>query len=156
MAKKAGYTQVLWLDAVEQRFVEEVGTMNIFFVMDDTIITPPLGGSILPGITRDSVLTLAKHWGIPTAESLRSTCAVRSQLGRPDLPIGLSVIQAPVFHTYSVMNFLELQNPAGVPGLREIFEEDCQFAHLMTRKAAQVIRKRLHDMRIEWLAYLVD
>jgi CRP/FNR family cyclic AMP-dependent transcriptional regulator len=41
-------------------------------------------------------------------------------------------------------------------GLREIFEEDCQFAHLMTRKAAQVIRKRLHDMRIEWLAYLVD
>jgi branched-chain amino acid aminotransferase len=68
VAKKAGYTQVLWLDAVEQRFIEEVGTMNIFFVIDNEIVTPPLGGSILPGITRDSVLALSKHWGLPTAE----------------------------------------------------------------------------------------
>jgi branched-chain amino acid aminotransferase len=42
--------------------------MNIFFVIDNQIVTPPLGGTILPGITRDSVLTLAKHWGLPTAE----------------------------------------------------------------------------------------
>jgi branched-chain amino acid aminotransferase len=68
VAKKAGYTQVLWLDAVEQRFIEEVGTMNIFFVIDDQIVTPPLGGSILPGITRDSVLKLARHWGMNAAE----------------------------------------------------------------------------------------
>ena len=68
VAKKAGYTQVLWLDAVEQRFIEEVGTMNIFFVIDDEIVTPPLSGSILPGITRDSVLKLAKHWGMKAAE----------------------------------------------------------------------------------------
>lgn len=68
VAKKAGYTQVLWLDAVERRYVEEVGTMNIFFVIDGTLITPPLSGSILPGITRDSVLTLARHWNIPAAE----------------------------------------------------------------------------------------
>ena len=68
VAKKAGYTQVLWLDAVEQRFIEEVGTMNIFFVIDDHVVTPPLTGSILPGVTRDSVLTLAQHWGLPAKE----------------------------------------------------------------------------------------
>ena len=68
VAKKAGYTQVLWLDAIEQRYIEEVGTMNILFVINGELITPPLGGSILAGITRDSVLTLARHWNIPVAE----------------------------------------------------------------------------------------
>lgn len=67
-AKKKGYTQVLWLDGVERRYVEEVGTMNIFFRIGDELITPPLTGSILPGITRDSVIHLAKHWGIPVHE----------------------------------------------------------------------------------------
>jgi branched-chain amino acid aminotransferase len=68
VAKKAGYTQVLWLDAIDHRHVEEVGTMNILFVINGEVVTPPLGGSILPGITRDSVLTLAKHWNIPVTE----------------------------------------------------------------------------------------
>lgn len=68
MAKKAGYTQVLWLDAVERRNVDEVGTMNIFFVINGELVTPPLGGSILPGITRDSVLKLARHWNLPVSE----------------------------------------------------------------------------------------
>ena len=61
-AHEAGYTQVLWLDGVEQKYLEEVGAMNIFFVIDDEIITPELNGSILPGITRKSVIELAKHW----------------------------------------------------------------------------------------------
>jgi len=61
-AHDAGYTQVLWLDGVEQKYLEEVGSMNIFFVIDDQIVTPELNGSILPGITRDSVIKLAKHW----------------------------------------------------------------------------------------------
>ena len=63
-AKKRGFTQVLWLDAVERRFVEEVGTMNIFFRIHDELVTPALSGSILPGVTRDSVIQLARHWGI--------------------------------------------------------------------------------------------
>ncbi len=67
-AKKLGFTQVLWLDAAERRYIEEVGTMNIFFVLGDTLVTPALSGSILPGITRDSVLKLAKKWGIPCEE----------------------------------------------------------------------------------------
>jgi len=68
MAKKKGYTQVLWLDAVERSYVEEVGTMNIFFRIEDELITPPLSGSILPGITRDSVIHLAQHWGLKVRE----------------------------------------------------------------------------------------
>jgi len=67
-ARKRGYAQVLWLDAKERRYVEEVGTMNIFFVVGDEVFTSPLGGSILPGVTRDSVITLLKEWGITVTE----------------------------------------------------------------------------------------
>jgi branched-chain amino acid aminotransferase len=67
-ATKLGYTQVLWLDARERRYVEEVGTSNIFFVMNGELVTPALGGTILAGITRDSVLHLARHWGVKVAE----------------------------------------------------------------------------------------
>jgi len=67
-ARKLGYSQVLWLDAIEHRWVEEVGTMNIFFRIGDQVITPPLAGTILPGITRDSVITLCRHWGIEVVE----------------------------------------------------------------------------------------
>ena len=71
-AKKKGFTQVLWLDAAENRYIEEVGTMNIMFVIDGKLITPPLEGSILPGVTRDSVISLANHWGIPVEERMIS------------------------------------------------------------------------------------
>lgn len=67
-AHTEGYTQVLWLDGVEQRYVEEVGSMNIFFMIGGELVTPMLTGSILPGITRDSVIALAKSWGIPVSE----------------------------------------------------------------------------------------
>jgi branched-chain amino acid aminotransferase len=67
-AQQLGYTQVLWLDAIERKYIEEVGTMNIFFLIDDELITPPLTGSILPGITRDSVLRLTKDWGLKVSE----------------------------------------------------------------------------------------
>ena len=68
LAQAKGYTQILWLDGKEKKYVEEVGTMNIFFVFDDELTTPALTGSILPGITRDSVLKLAKHLGIKATE----------------------------------------------------------------------------------------
>ena len=67
-AQHKGYTQVLWLDALEHKYVEEVGTSNIFFVINGELITPPLGGTILAGITRDSVLQLARDWGLKTDE----------------------------------------------------------------------------------------
>lgn len=62
-AKADGYTQVLWLDAKEHKYIEEVGTMNIHFLIRDTLVSPALTGSILPGVTRRSVLALAKEWG---------------------------------------------------------------------------------------------
>jgi len=68
IASDMGYTQVLWLDALEKKYVEEVGTSNIFFLINDELITPPLEGSILPGVTRDSVIKLAHHFGIKVAE----------------------------------------------------------------------------------------
>lgn len=67
-AKKAGCTQVLWLDGCEHKFIEEVGTSNIFCVIGDELVTPPLGGSILAGVTRDSVLKLAADWGLAVDE----------------------------------------------------------------------------------------
>jgi len=67
-AHKKGYTQVLWLDGVERKYIEEVGSMNIFFVIDNELITPELNGSILSGITRDSVIFLAKKQNMKVAE----------------------------------------------------------------------------------------
>ncbi|MCG6534920.1 MAG: aminotransferase class IV, partial [Syntrophales bacterium LBB04] len=69
IASDMGYTQVLWLDALERKYVEEVGTSNVFFVINGQLITPPLtGGAILGGITRDSVIQIAKRWGVPVSE----------------------------------------------------------------------------------------
>jgi len=67
-AHKKGFTQVLWLDGKERRYVEEVGTMNIFFKFKGELATAPLDGTILPGITRDSIITLAKDLGITVSE----------------------------------------------------------------------------------------
>lgn len=68
-AKEKGFSQVLWLDGLRHEFVDEVGAMNIMFVLDDILITPPLSqGTILPGVTRDSVLTLANEMGIKVQE----------------------------------------------------------------------------------------
>lgn len=67
-AHEEGYSQVLWLDGVERKYIEEVGAMNIFFKIDGTIVTPQLNGSILPGVTRDSVINLCKEWGLQVEE----------------------------------------------------------------------------------------
>ncbi|MHB8834336.1 MAG: branched-chain amino acid aminotransferase [Candidatus Methylomirabilia bacterium] len=63
-AKERGFEQVLWLDGIQRRYVEEVGAMNIFFVVDGALVTPPLTDSFLAGVTRDSVLMLAERLGI--------------------------------------------------------------------------------------------
>jgi branched-chain amino acid aminotransferase len=68
IAEQKGFSQVLWLDGVEQKYVEEVGSMNMMFAYGNKIVTPRLNGSILPGITRDSVLKLAKQLGYEAEE----------------------------------------------------------------------------------------
>ena len=67
-AKKKGFDQVLWLDGVHKRYIEEVGAMNMFFAYGDTIVTAPLEGTILHGVTRDSVLTLVRSMGLKIEE----------------------------------------------------------------------------------------
>jgi branched-chain amino acid aminotransferase len=67
-AKHAGFTQVLWLDGRERKYIDEVGTMNIMLKIGDEIVTPPLSGTILAGVTRDSALTLMREWGLRVAE----------------------------------------------------------------------------------------
>ncbi len=67
-AHKQNYSQVLWLDGVEKKYIEEVGAMNIFFVIGDEVVTPSLEGSILDGITRKSVVQLCKSWGLKVSE----------------------------------------------------------------------------------------
>ena len=63
-----GYTQVLWLDGVEQKYVEEVGAMNVMFKIDGKVVTPALNGSILDGITRKCCMEMISKWGIPVEE----------------------------------------------------------------------------------------
>lgn len=67
-AHHKGYSQVLWLDGVERKYIEEVGSMNIAFVIDNEFVTPTLSGSILDGVTRDTTMQLAKDWGIRVVE----------------------------------------------------------------------------------------
>lgn len=85
-----GYTQVLWLDAVERKYVEEVGTSNIFFLIGDELVTPPLGGSILPGITRDSVLQIAKRNGMKVSERPLSLDEILEAAARGTLKEGFA------------------------------------------------------------------
>lgn len=68
-AQKLGYTQVLWLDGVHRKYVEEVGTMNVMFLIDNEIYTAPLEGSVLPGVTRDSCIQILKDWGYKVNET---------------------------------------------------------------------------------------
>ena len=71
-AASKGFSQVLWLDGVERKYIEEVGAMNVMFMIGDTIVTPKLTGSVLPGITRKSCLEILKDWGYKVEERLLS------------------------------------------------------------------------------------
>ena len=69
-AEENGYSQVLWLDGVHRKYVEEVGAMNVMFKINGKVVTPALTGSVLPGITRKSCIELLRDWGIPVEERL--------------------------------------------------------------------------------------
>jgi len=84
-ATRKGFNQVLWLDAIHKRYIEEVGAMNIFFIIDDEIFTPPLSGTILPGITRESILTLANDSGYYVREKALSIDFVIESIGNGSL-----------------------------------------------------------------------
>lgn len=68
LAQQKGYDQLIWTDGKTHEYIEESGTMNVMFIIDDTLITPSTGDSVLRGITRDSILTLARSWGMKVEE----------------------------------------------------------------------------------------
>jgi branched-chain amino acid aminotransferase len=110
-AKEKGFTQVLWLDAKERKFVEEVGTMNMFFVIGDEVITAPLTGSILPGITRDSVIQIVKKWGMKMSERSLSidevTAAARQGTLKEAFGTGTAAVISPVGQiTYKGVDYI--------------------------------------------------
>ena len=100
MAQKQGCHTVLWLDSQEHRYIEECGLMNIVFVMDGKVVTPPLSGTILPGITRDSVLTLCREMGVTVEERRISIDEIvdRHAQGKPTeaAGVGTAATVAPI------------------------------------------------------------
>ena len=104
IASEMGYTQVLWLDALERKYVEEVGTSNAFFVIGGELITSPLTGAILPGITRDSVLQLARSWGLSVSERPLAMDEILSAAARGELQeafaSGTAAIVSPIGHFF--------------------------------------------------------
>ncbi|NJO47373.1 MAG: branched-chain amino acid aminotransferase [Oscillatoriales cyanobacterium RM2_1_1] len=99
-AQAQGYDNVLWLDAIHRKYIEECGTMNLAFVMDQVVITPPLSGTILPGITRDSVLTLFRDLGLEVEERLISidevVAADRAGILKEAFGMGTAATIAPI------------------------------------------------------------
>jgi branched-chain amino acid aminotransferase len=84
-ARDAGCNAVMWLDAQERRYVEECGVMNVFFVLGEDVVTPPLSGTILPGITRESVITLLRDLGYRVREDRISIEELRKSYDRGEL-----------------------------------------------------------------------
>ena len=104
---KQGLAQALWLDAVEHKYVEEVGAMNIFFVFGDTVVTPELRGTILPGITRDSVITLLLEAGHRVEERRVSIDEVIEAIADGSLREAFGAGTAAIIATVGKLNFRE-------------------------------------------------
>jgi branched-chain amino acid aminotransferase len=100
MAREAGFDQVLWTDSRTNEYLEESGTMNVMFIFDDTLVTPPLSTSILDGVTRDSILTLAKDMGINTEERRISVKELEERLrngtAKEAFGAGTAAVVAPI------------------------------------------------------------
>ncbi|MCD5406754.1 MAG: branched-chain amino acid aminotransferase [Desulfotomaculum sp.] len=117
-AQEKGFSQVLWLDAKEHRYVEEVGAMNIFFGYRDKLVTPVLTGSILPGITRDSVLKMAEDLGYKAEESLLSIDEVLQGIVSGEITevfgVGTAALVVPIgsFY-YKNQNYMVNNNQVG-------------------------------------------
>ena len=113
-AHDEGYSQVLWLDGVERKYIEEVGAMNIFFKINGKVVTPMLNGSILPGITRNSTIELLKQWGIPVEERKISVDELLEAATNGSLEevfgTGTAAVISPVGHLRFEDNVIQVQD----------------------------------------------
>jgi branched-chain amino acid aminotransferase len=144
-AKKAGYSQVLWTDAVEHRFIDEVGTMNVFIRLKDEVVTPPIGSTTLAGVTRDSVITLIKEFGLRVSERRISVDEVVDAHDRGELlemfGTGTGAVISPVGKLGLKHRSIELTKEAGELSMR-LFNE------------LQAIQRGTKPDRHNWLRYL--
>ena len=126
-ARKKEFTQVLWLDGIEQKYIEEVGTMNIFIVFKNEIATPKLNGSILPGVTRDSVIQILKDWNMNVTERLISIDEVVTEYKAGNLVGVFGTGTAAIISSVGLLNYkgLEMELNHGEPGELDLklFEE---------------------------------
>lgn len=126
-AHEEGFTQVLWLDAIERKYAEEVGTSNIFFYIGDELVTPPLGGTILPGVTRDSVLHIARSLEMKVSERMISLDEILSALDsgriKEIFASGTAAVVSPVGKlAYKGKNFIINQGKVG-PLARKLYDQ---------------------------------
>lgn len=126
-AQEKGYTQILWLDAIENRYVEEVGTMNIFFLIGDRLVTPGLSGTVLPGITRKSVIRLSKNWGVNVEERRISIDEVFDEYKSGNLKevfgSGTAAVISPVGLIHHKGENLELDREKIGPFAKKLYDE---------------------------------
>ena len=105
LAQQQGYDQLIWTDAREHKYIEESGTMNIMFVVDGKLITPATSDSILKGVTRDSILTIARHWGMTVEERLVSIEEVIGGIETGRLTEAFGAGTAVVVSPYSLIGY---------------------------------------------------
>src|SRR5699024_568128 len=104
-AEAEGYSQVLWLDGVEKKYVEEVGSMNVFFKIGDEVVTPELNGSILEGVTRKSIIELLKHWDVPLVERKLSMAELKEAHANGELKEAFGTGTAAVISPIGELNW---------------------------------------------------
>lgn len=133
LAVEKGYNQLIWTDSSEHKYIEESGTMNIMFIINNTLITPALHDSILSGITRDSILTLARDWGMKVEERKVSVVEVVEALKNGTLQDGFGTGTAAVIAHFAVINH------DGV---------DYELPAIETREFSNKVKAALTDIRL--------
>ena len=126
-AEEQGYTQVLWLDGVERKYIEEVGAMNVMFKIDGKIVTPALSGSILPGITRKSCIELMRGWGYDVQERQISVDELLSAAANGSLEeawgTGTAAVVSPIGQLYYGGTTYTLCNNQIGPVTQKLYDE---------------------------------
>lgn len=126
-AEELGYSQVLWLDGVEKKYIEEVGAMNVLFKINGEIVTPPLTGTILPGITRKSCLEILHSWGIPVSERRISVdellAAVQSGALEEAFGSGTAAVVSPIGELFIGGQAYTINNNEIGPVARKLYDQ---------------------------------
>jgi branched-chain amino acid aminotransferase len=115
LAQKNGYQQIMWTDAKEHKYIEETGASNVMFMIDNVLVTPKLSSSILRGVTRDSIITIAKDWGVKVEERKVTVEEVITAIKNKTLQEAFGTGTAAVISPINVINFEEIDYQLPAP-----------------------------------------